>query len=1191
MRSRHSRLLLAIALAVPGTFVLTAPAAAAETNLALGRATSASTSTNPYNPPNVTDGDQGTYWESANNAFPQWVQIDLGSSVDTNKVVLKLPAANWGARTETLSVQGSTNGTSFTDLVGSGGRVFDPAANNTVTLNYGSTPTRYVRINVTGNTGWPAGQLSEVEVYGPSAGDQTAPTAPSGLAFTEQTPGQVKLTWGASSDLVGVTGYDVYANDQLRGSVAGNVLTYTDGQPTSATVSYTVRARDAAGNVSGNSNTVTRQGTGTFSNLAAGKPITASSTVFTFLGPNANDGSLATYWESAGGAYPATLAVDLGAKGVLDSVLVKLNPDQAWGARTQKIGVEGRNSSTGAWTTLAPTVDRNFTPSTGNSATIPVSGTYAQVRLVVTANSGAPGAQVAEYEVRGTPAPAADLTAGKVTWTPANPTEADAVTFSATVTNSGTAASEASKLDFLIGGQKVGASVNVGALAAGASATVTLNAGARPAGTYAVTAKADAADEIIELNETNNTGASASLVVAQVASSDIVPAATTWSPGNPQPGAAVSFAVTLGNLGTQATAGGAHAVTVEVLDANNAVVKTLSGSFTGAIAPGQTAGPIALPGTWTAGSGRYSVRTTVADDANEVAAKRANNTSTQGFYAGRGANLPFDHLEAEDAALSGGAALVGPNRKIGDLAGEASGRRAVTLNTTGSAVSFTTKSPTNTLVTRFSLPDSAGGGGITSTLNIYVNDVFLKAIDLTSRYTWMYGNEASPNNSPGSGGPRHIYDEANVLLGTTVPQGSKITLKKDAANTSTYAIDFVDTELATVVPNPDASKYAVPAGTTHQDVQNALDQVRQSSTLVGVYLPPGLYQTSNKFQVYGKAVKVVGAGPWFTRFTTPQGQENTDAGFRTEASSNGSTFSGFGFFGNYTSRIDGPGKVFDFTNVANMTVDDIWVEHMVCMFWGTNVDNSTIRNSRVRDTWADGVNLTNGSSNNTVSNVESRTSGDDSFALFPAIDGGGGQETGNVFENLTSSLTWRAAGLAVYGGAGNTFRNLLISDTLTYSGLTIATLQFGGIPALGFEAPNSVFENISLVRDGGHFWGQQTFPALWLFSGEFPFQAIRINNVDIVDPTYHGIMFQTKYAGGPLKPIQDLVLTNVRISGAQKSGDEFDAKSGFGIWVNEMPEAGQGPAVGSATFNGLTFANNFQNIKNTTSTFTIVQNP
>src|SRR5206468_3210366 len=147
---------------------------------------------------------------SANNAFPQWIQVDLGASVDTNKVVLKLPVANWGTRTQTLSVQGSTNGTTYSDLAGSAGRVFDPANNNTVTLTYDTKLTRYVRVLITANTGWPAGQLSELEVYGPATGDQTPPTAPSNLAYTEPGGGQIKLTWNASSDAVGVTGYDIY---------------------------------------------------------------------------------------------------------------------------------------------------------------------------------------------------------------------------------------------------------------------------------------------------------------------------------------------------------------------------------------------------------------------------------------------------------------------------------------------------------------------------------------------------------------------------------------------------------------------------------------------------------------------------------------------------------------------------------------------------------------------------------------------------------------------------------------------------------------------------------------------------------------------------------------------------------------------------------------------------------------------
>jgi hypothetical protein len=134
------------------------------TNLAAGKPTSESTHNDVYQSGNVTDGSQATYWESVNNAFPQWVQVDLGSASSASKVVLQLPAG-WGARTETLSVLGSTNGTSFSTVVGSAGYSLAPGNNNTVTITFTPTTQRYFRINITANSGWPAAQLSELQVW------------------------------------------------------------------------------------------------------------------------------------------------------------------------------------------------------------------------------------------------------------------------------------------------------------------------------------------------------------------------------------------------------------------------------------------------------------------------------------------------------------------------------------------------------------------------------------------------------------------------------------------------------------------------------------------------------------------------------------------------------------------------------------------------------------------------------------------------------------------------------------------------------------------------------------------------------------------------------------------------------------------------------------------------------------------
>ncbi|MFI6232763.1 discoidin domain-containing protein [Micromonospora sp. NPDC050784] len=1144
---------------------------------------------------NANDGNASTYWESNNNAFPQWIQADLGATVSVDRVVLKLPpASDWQTRTQTLSVLGSTNGSTFTTLKASAGYTFNPSSGNTATVSFTAASTRYVRVQVTGNSGWPAAQFSEVEVYGATGSTDTqAPSVPGNLAYTQPASGQIRLAWSASTDNVGVTGYDVYANGALRGSVNGSTLTYTDSQADSATVSYYVRAKDAAGNQSANSNTVTRTGTGnppTGSNLAIGKPITASGYVHTFVATNANDNNVATYWE--GNGNPSTLTVQLGANASLSQVVVKLNPDSAWGARTQNITVLGRDQGSSSFTTLVGAANYTFNPGSGNTVTIPVSGAAADVRLSIASNTGAPAGQVAEFQVFGTPAPNPDLTVTGMSFSPSAPVETSTITLSATVRNAGSAASGATNVNFYLGSTRVG-TASVGGLAAGASTTVSASIGTRDAGSYPLSAKVDESNTVVEQDDTNNSYTNPSpLVVSAVATSDLVASSVAWSPGNPSAGNTVTFSVSVRNAGTVASASGAHGITLTVLNESGTVVRTLTGSYSGVINAGATVGPINL-GTWTAANGKYTVRVVLAADGNELPVKQANNTSDRPLFVGRGANMPYDMYEAEDGTVGGGATVVGPNREVGDLAGEASGRRAVTLNSTGSYVEFTTRASTNTLVTRFSIPDAPGGGGINSTLNVYVNGTFHKAIDLTSRYAWLYGNETSPGNSPSAGGPRHIYDEANVMLNSTVPAGSKIRLQKDPANTTTYAIDFINTEQVAPIANPDPARYTTPTGFTHQDVQNALDRVRMDTTgnLIGVYLPAGNYSTSSKFQVYGKAVQVTGAGPWYTRFNAPSGQDNTDIGFRAENSAANSSFKNFAYFGNYTSRIDGPGKVFDFSNVSNIVIDNIWNEHMVCLYWGANTDYMTIKNSRIRNMFADGINMTNGSTNNLVSNNDARATGDDSFALFSAIDAGGADMRDNVYENLTSTLTWRAAGVAVYGGYGNTFRNIYIADTLVYSGITISSLDFG-YPMNGFGAsPPTRFENISIVRAGGHFWGSQTFPAIWVFSASKVFQGIRVSDVDIVDPTYSGIMFQTNYVGGqPQNPITDTVFTNVSISGARKSGDAYDAKSGFAIWANPMPEAGQGPAVGSVTFNNLRLSNNAVDIQNPTTTFTINRN-
>lgn len=87
------------------------------------------------------------------------------------------------------------------------------------------------------------------------SGDTTPPSVPLNLTASGTTQTTTNLSWSASTDNVGVTGYDVYQNGTLKANVAGTTYMVT-GLTASTAYTFYVRAKDAAGNASAQSNTV-----------------------------------------------------------------------------------------------------------------------------------------------------------------------------------------------------------------------------------------------------------------------------------------------------------------------------------------------------------------------------------------------------------------------------------------------------------------------------------------------------------------------------------------------------------------------------------------------------------------------------------------------------------------------------------------------------------------------------------------------------------------------------------------------------------------------------------------------------------------------------------------------------------------------------------------------------------------------
>jgi hypothetical protein len=81
--------------------------------------------------------------------------------------------------------------------------------------------------------------------------DATAPTVPGSVTAAPLGPNAVGLSWTASSDAGGVTGYDISRGGVIIGTAGPAQTSYSDATATAATMyQYAVRARDGAGNAS-----------------------------------------------------------------------------------------------------------------------------------------------------------------------------------------------------------------------------------------------------------------------------------------------------------------------------------------------------------------------------------------------------------------------------------------------------------------------------------------------------------------------------------------------------------------------------------------------------------------------------------------------------------------------------------------------------------------------------------------------------------------------------------------------------------------------------------------------------------------------------------------------------------------------------------------------------------------------------
>src|SRR5207302_133596 len=136
------------------------------------------------------------------------------------------------------------------NLIGSDSTAPYSVSWNTTSTNNGSHTLTAVATDIL-NVRWNSNPVTVTVSNGPPP-DTTPPTVPTGLRASAVSSSQINLSWTASSDNVGVSGYRVYRGGTQIGTPSTTSFTDTSVSA-STTYSYTVAAYDAAGNVSAQS--------------------------------------------------------------------------------------------------------------------------------------------------------------------------------------------------------------------------------------------------------------------------------------------------------------------------------------------------------------------------------------------------------------------------------------------------------------------------------------------------------------------------------------------------------------------------------------------------------------------------------------------------------------------------------------------------------------------------------------------------------------------------------------------------------------------------------------------------------------------------------------------------------------------------------------------------------------------------
>ena len=468
-----------------------------------------------------------------------------------------------------------------------------------------------------------------------------------------------------------------------------------------------------------------------------------------------------------------------------------------------------------------------------------------------------------------------------------------------------------------------------------------------------------------------------------------------------------------------------------------------------------------------------------------------------------GAMTPFTSYEAEAGTLGGGATIIyltnSPTTEFSSPQLEASGHAYVALNNTGQSVSWVnnTGQNINAINLRSCIPDAPGGGGIASTIDLYVNGTFRQAISVNSQQNYCYEGtnyNGQTDKNPADGDPRGFWNDTHAFItGAAIAPGSTITLQKDSANGANfYYIDVVDLEnVGAALSQPANSlsilSYGAVSNSPSTDNTVAINNCFSDAQAQGksAYIPPGtFYFSAINGGLNATGITIVGAGPWYStlyRVTTA----NNNQGVNNMITGVSCVMSNLALDCNANSRAGNNNNGGINFSGTNWVVDNVWIEHVSSSFWCAGV-NGIARNCRTLSVWSDGGNFNNVQSSNgigmnlTYSNNFVRGSGDDAMAINSVYNNGSTYYTimSNIsYVNNTAIAPWGGKCIGIYGGVNDVVTNNLLLDTARYVGLGVMKFGANGSPLLSATVTGN-----TVTRCGGNGYNQQQ-PALFIGNG------------------------------------------------------------------------------------------------------------